>query len=292
MRWLLLFLIICNLLAYVWYRQAPVDFRAAPPASAAAPIRLLSELPPEALLPRKELPRKELASEARPAPQRTVGVPAVDLPPAGENSEQGTTEVELPGVPEPVPSGLAAAPEPPADAPEPAFFAPTEPGRQCYTLSGGVAEREVAALLKQLEDAAMSVVFVRRLEPSGREGYWVYIPDTGADGSMDQARARLQRLGIESYLVTRGVLKGQLSVGLYRNPDSARALYRALQEYGFAVRMMLRAEPGRQAYLIDLWADQQQWEALRALSVQGGIWRLEKSAKKLCEGVAEPESSG
>jgi hypothetical protein len=56
--------------------------------------------------------------------------------------------------------------------------------------------------------------------------YWVYIADTKDEELM----VRLDNIGVETYLIASGDLKGQLSAGLFANIDLARDMVKLLRD--------------------------------------------------------------
>jgi len=96
--------------------------------------------------------------------------------------------------------------------------------------------------------------------------YWVHLPTGGTPEAIRDWAGRLRQRGIEFFPITDGELSGDLSLGLFRSPDGARALRERLRAQGFPAEIFERPRSREEAWLALTGAD---LEALGWVSVTG-----------------------
>src|SRR5690606_11316521 len=67
--------------------------------------------------------------------------------------------------------------------------------------------------------------------------YWLVIPGAGDDQQAVAQLAALQERGLDSFLITRGEMAGQISLGVFSREDSAQLRREQLQEQGLDVHL-------------------------------------------------------
>lgn len=81
-------------------------------------------------------------------------------------------------------------------------------------------------------------------------GWWVYLPpESSRQGALALAR-RLADAGVEDYfVVTSGDMENTVSLGLYENPDNARARQSRVRAIGFDAQLAVRREEAPRFWL-------------------------------------------
>jgi len=253
-----------------------------------------SETPERAsqALPSRGIPAEEgLLGDAVVAPLAVVPSLA-----AGESpSDASASAVSMAAVATPVEPVVEAegegrvepAAEPAVAATMPAKGDKPAPLSVCYRLAYFDTRRDAERSVAALEQQRLVIDEERReLAPD----FWVYILDPGRSALRRAMRKELSDMGFENYWIQRGPLKGQLSLGLYRNQESAEALQQLLQGRGYAVRIFEKTRYSVR-YLVDI--------ALQSTTAAEGRWLaglstaypLIKSEKKPCQGLASADAA-
>ncbi len=278
MRWLTLLLIVLNLalFGYYWQRQQ-VEVEQQRQQVRLPPVpawRLLNELadsstpaPASAASLTQAAP---LAASASTAPaddllSRAAAVPAT----AGATVVQPEEEAD---------EVVVATPEVPAAV-------PAVPSSSCYRL-GVFSSFDQAQAVTALWQASGSRIDEQRtaLDPD----YWVYIENPGSGSARRALRQQLLDMGLDNYWVQRGELGGHLSLGLYRNKDSADALLHMLEGRGYPAKIYIK--PRYQTrYVVELETQLSAREVEQALADTARRWGSVKSEKKPCQGLASTQ---
>jgi hypothetical protein len=181
-RWFFLILLLLNASMFFWYSQNRTVKTASPQAIDAAGLReslkLLSEVPPEQLLPLRREQKIDAVIESE------IGVKLEEIP------------------------------------------------RVCFHL-GPLDNRPLA---EQAVDAlgldSGSVVIAENKRPLSSL-YRIYVKDPSNEIERKRLKREFTSSGLESYRMAEGALKGDFSLGLYRNKESAIALTQALQDHNY-----------------------------------------------------------
>lgn len=134
-----------------------------------------------------------------------------------------------------------AAPEPqpaPAAAPPPSVREPTQPDAAalCVTL-GKFTDQGTA---EQLRQRLLALDIESRLQTRDvvvGADYWLVMPVVGGERHAVIQLSALQEQGIDSFLITRGEMAGNLSLGVFSREDHAQVRQEQLQQAGLDVRL-------------------------------------------------------
>jgi hypothetical protein len=223
MRWLLLFLIVLNVVVLLWFsqQQKAVEMQAASAPSAAtaeAPgIRLLAELPKRNLrLKKAEPPRAEPLVMI---PQPEAAEPAV------AQAAPASAEPAAAAVPGGEQNTAAAAPAKPVNKDACGFLGPfAEP----------ITVRQIASRLKRSEIDSTLYSEAVPIDPV----FWVHLRPAA---SRAEALAMLRRLHaerIDAFIVAEGEDANAISLGFFKNRESADAVRQQRIEQGYDARMV------------------------------------------------------
>lgn len=169
--------------------------------------------------------------------------------------------------------------------------APVEPAAEelvvtaCLSLAYFDSREAAEAVAFGGEVVKQDVVEERQWLPSD---YWVYIPDPGTSALRRNMRKELSDMGFENYWIQRGYLKGQLSLGLYRNQDSAQALMHLLQDRGFMPRIYENTRYSAR-YLVEIEVQSTEKGVAELRSALQRRYADIKTEKKPCQGLASLE---
>lgn len=128
--------------------------------------------------------------------------------------------------------------QPPAAAPSPAVREPTrsEAAALCVTL-GKFTDRGAA---EQLRQRLLALDIESRLQTRDvvvGADYWLVMPVVGGERHAVIQLSALQEQGIDSFLITRGDMAGNLSLGVFSREDNAQVRQEQLQQAGLDVRL-------------------------------------------------------
>lgn len=98
--------------------------------------------------------------------------------------------------------------------------------------------------------------------------YWVHIPRQPNRSTAIMILKRLQFDSVDSYLMTRGDNRNAISLGLFRNYDSARRLMRKMSVYGYPIEIQTMRKY-KQEYWVEL-ASGREMDGLTKRQIQGG----------------------
>lgn len=101
-----------------------------------------------------------------------------------------------------------------------------EPAR-CVVV-GALEDENVLAVLDDFLDTNQIKYELVEKENELAPSYWVYVVDDVEDSLVD----RLNKIGVETYLIASGALSGRLSAGLFANIDLARGMIDLLKKEG------------------------------------------------------------
>lgn len=269
MRWITLLLLIVNLCLFGWYwqqdQQRQRAFRGSQELPDVPSLRLLSE---------GAMPQRKVAEEPAQSGGETTAAEIEEVV-----TDAGTEAASAPvgeltasvAALSPVSQGVLSQTEPPA-------------ARQsyCYRLRylDTIEEANAVANLAGVIDSRIDEQR-QALEPD----HWVYIPNPGRSAERRAIRKELSDMGFENYWIQRGVLKGQLSLGLYRHRGSAEALQDLLKGRGYDVKLYTK-ERYSLRYLVEILTLSTSEEAQALADLIGKRFPGTKSEKKLCEGLA------
>lgn len=135
-----------------------------------------------------------------------------------------TEEIVVPGVTSEQPS----APEPSARLPEPRVGPETA---LCVSLGHFDSAAEAEQLRQRLLVLGV-VAEVKSREVVVGTDYWLVMPVVGGERHAVLQLSALQEQGVDSFLITRGELAGQLSMGVFAREDYARLRREQLRDMG------------------------------------------------------------
>jgi len=104
--------------------------------------------------------------------------------------------------------------------------------------------------------------------------YWVYLPIGGGKKRAMLKLNELHEKQIESYLITKGELKGQVSLGVFNNLESANGLQSKLETLGIDARLYKKSKRAKLFWLsveADNLKDEQEQALKDALDKQSEI---------------------
>ncbi|WP_207062306.1 hypothetical protein [Motiliproteus sp. SC1-56] len=159
----------------------------------------------------------------------------------------------------------------------------------CYRVGEFEEARAAGAFVDVLGNGTLQAQVTKGLRPLAPD-HWVYVQAPAGGLRVESLRRTLRVDGLDSYLVRQGPLSGQLSIGLYRNKESAEALLAALLDKGYPAKMFLkeRFEP---IYFVDIRTKaSQEWHQRWQRKLAPGNPGL-KNEKKSCEGVASEQGA-
>jgi len=262
-RWLILTLLLGNAVLYFW--PQPTRTSARPPhppgvaelvlleeSAAASPVdRLVDAAPTQTDI--------VAAADAAAADVAAADVAAADAAAAGAAPEMTAADAETAlAMDADVTAGIDAEP---AAAEEPE----ATPAQVCWR-AGPIESSALSNALNadfRRRGVEMNLVLQRiAVEPD----YWVHLPTGGTPEAIRDWAGRLRQRGIEFFPITDGELSGDLSLGLFRSPDGARALRERLRAQGFPAEIFERPRSREEAWLALTGAD---LEALGWVSVTG-----------------------
>lgn len=96
---------------------------------------------------------------------------------------------------------------------------------RCLVVGAITEKTAVDTIEKYLNELEIKYDLIEKEEELA-PSYWVYIVDEVTQGLLDN----LTGMGVESYVIASGELKGQLSVGLFANIDLAKDMIDALKK--------------------------------------------------------------
>jgi hypothetical protein len=99
---------------------------------------------------------------------------------------------------------------------------------RCLVLSGFDSDEALAQLILFLQERKLDFEQVVLSEEKAPV-FWVYV---NHEGNAKEVKASLKELGIDSYEILDGELRGMLSAGLFENIDLARSLVDRLKSKG------------------------------------------------------------
>lgn len=125
--------------------------------------------------------------------------------------------------------------------------------KSCY-LVGPILDESAAISLKNLlASVGVSVGWVRQ-EIDKAPAYWVYFEVKGEKGETLSKYNEFQGKGIDSFIINTGALKGNISLGVFLNIDSARRLKKSMEQRGYKAEIS-EIEKGEKAYWLLLQQD-------------------------------------
>lgn len=139
----------------------------------------------------------------------------------------------------------------------------------CY--AGGPFSDEIDA--RHLQARAAALGFSGRidiLEVAGDEpaDYWVYVPPRASREEALRTLRELQQRKYDSYIITQGDLAEGVSLGLFRNKESAYRLQKTVAAYGIPVDVRVVNKTARE-YWVEIAETAQLSEAIRE-RIRGG----------------------
>lgn len=79
--------------------------------------------------------------------------------------------------------------------------------------------------------------------------FWVHVPPRSSREEALRTLKELQKRKVDSYIITQGDLAEGVSLGLFRNKDSAYNLQKQVAEYGMAVEVLVVNESRREFWV-------------------------------------------
>lgn len=95
-------------------------------------------------------------------------------------------------------------------------------------------------------NALIKVIDVPAESPSE---HWVHVPPRRSRSDALSVLRALQKRSIDSYVITEGELENGISLGLFRNKDSANKLKRQVSAYGYPVDIQVRNKTKKEHWL-------------------------------------------
>ncbi len=235
MKWLIYLLVVVNVAFFVWqYRRGDVSTTAPAVAELASTPRLLlrREADESSLLPRgavgqRDTPSRPDAPSRQPTPQQPGVRTGVDTS-VGPRQAAAT-------------AASARTDTMPVDTKRMA--------QTCYAMGPFGADQSVDDLLDWLEGHGAEGTS-RWSEQQTPSRYWVYLPPLD---TVEQARAVLRRLkddGLQDYVrVMRGPMRNAVSLGLFKQRDSADRRLVQLRAKGYEPKLDIRYKSERVRWL-------------------------------------------
>ncbi len=245
MKWLIYALVVVNVGVFVWqYRRADMPMSVPAIADAGSHPRLLlrHEASDSSLLPRGAL----ADGDVPPAGRR----PADEGPGSAGPSRQSTGQSVGPRADFEAAqtTGEAAARQAAVSSDRETAYAAKGP-RTCVSMGPFSAEQPVEALLIWLQGKGGEAAS-RWTEQETVSRYWVYLPPLE---TVEQARVVLRRLkddGLQDYIrVMRGPMRNAISLGLFKQRDSADRRLAELRGKGYAPKLDIRYKKERVRWL-------------------------------------------
>jgi len=254
-RWLILALLLGNAVLYFWPEPPRTSARLPHPPGVA-----------ELVLVEESAVASPVDSLVDAAPTQTDSVAAADAAAADAAAADAAPEMTAAdaetamAMDAEVTAGIDAEPAAAAEA-EPE----TTPAAVCWR-AGPIESSALSNALNadfRRRGVEMNLVLQRiEVEPD----YWVHLPTGGTPEAIRDWAGRLRQRGIEFFPITDGELTGDLSLGLFRSPDGARALRERLRAQDFPAEIFERPRSREEAWLALTGAD---LEALGWVSVTG-----------------------
>lgn len=128
----------------------------------------------------------------------------------------------------------------------------------------GVTNAKPIAFCPQIgpfTDKPSALLFATELQMAGIEArlkaknkvdnlkYWLYLPVQGGQKTALLKLSELREKQVDSYLITKGVLKGSISLGIFSSLESAQGLQNKLQTLGINPKIHSMSERGQQFWL-------------------------------------------
>lgn len=107
-------------------------------------------------------------------------------------------------------------------------------GARCYSV-GPLKDKIDAKHIQVRAEALGFEASMRALATGSLIEHWVHIPPLADRSAALQMLRELQQRKIDSYVVTQGELAEGISLGLFRNEDSARQLMAKVESLGYGV---------------------------------------------------------
>ena len=220
------------------------------PAAALAPTPSKPDTKPvPAAKPAASAPKVE---PAKPEPSKAEPKPAakpaeVKKPePKPEPKPETKPEAKAPAKPEPKPAAdnkvAKLEPKPEPAKPEKADAAKAKPKLMCYQ-SGELDSATATKLKAALNKAGLASKTQESVHETGRTGgkFWVYLSPQGNRDEVLKQSASLKDKGFDNYVVnTEGEHKNALSMGLFSQEDSAKAMLKRLNDSGYPAKLAPR----------------------------------------------------
>ncbi|MDJ0863028.1 MAG: SPOR domain-containing protein [Gammaproteobacteria bacterium] len=240
MKWFIYFLVVANLAFFLWqYRRGDVTTAVPRVADITAGPRLLlrHEADDDSLLPRGTLAQTD-PSAADPATSD-----------AAASSSEAAVQSNASQNPDATPASARAVAKVTLDRSAAMAANPRGMAQTCLAVGPFSADDPVADLLDWLQGngAETTSRWSERETPSR---YWVYLPPLE---TVEQARAVLRRLkddGLQDYIrVMRGPMRNAISLGLFKQRDSAERRLAQLRAKGYAPELDIRYKSERVRWL-------------------------------------------
>lgn len=214
------------------------------PATALAPAPASAPAKPDP----KPVDSKPKAEPVKPEPAKVEAKPAakpveVKKP---EPKPETKPEAKAPAKPEPKPAPdnklAKLEPKPEPVKPEKADAAKAKPKLMCYQ-SGELDSATATKLKAALNKAGLASKMQESVHETGRTGgkFWVYLPAQSNRDEVLKQSASLKDKGFDNYVVnTDGEHKNALSMGLFSQEDSAKAMLKRLNDSGYPAKLAPR----------------------------------------------------
>lgn len=113
---------------------------------------------------------------------------------------------------------------------------PLDPTALCVTLGQFAARAQAQSLRQRLLALDLQSRVLERKRETSTE-YWLVLAVVGTEQQALMQLSALQEQGVDSFLITRGQLAGNLSLGVFAQEGNARARQQQLQVLGRDVRL-------------------------------------------------------
>lgn len=107
---------------------------------------------------------------------------------------------------------------------------------QCW-LAGPIASPILKDVIERQYNASGLVMRLETRSVVADTKYWVYVDAGGDANARKKLRAELLQAGVDNYVIAAGALKGQLSLGLFRQLRSANEVLEKRLAQGFPVEL-------------------------------------------------------
>ncbi|MCA6062157.1 SPOR domain-containing protein [Thalassolituus marinus] len=125
-----------------------------------------------------------------------------------------------------------------------------ERGDMCYAAGPYADELDARHLLARVAAVGltgkMNIVEVQTGEPAE---YWVHVPPRATREEALRTLKELQKRKFDSYIITQGELAEGVSLGLFRNKESAYGLRKQVEEFGVPVEVLVVNESRREFWV-------------------------------------------